>query len=331
MSLDGKLLSRAKARLDEKKRAQEAEYNRRMIYVYDRNPKIRELDQEIKGTVIDVIGFALSNGGNPETAIEDIRDENLYLQSELRNELMAAGFSADYVDYKYLCEKCHDTGYQGAKICSCLLDIYKQEQKKDLSSLFKLGTETFDNFELDYYDDAADPATRISPRQRMEVIYETCLEYARKFGKNSCNLFLNGGTGLGKTFLSACIARVVSDRGFSVVYDTASAVFSKFEDEKFSKSEDSKSLREDVNRYLNCDLLILDDLGTEMTTTFTVSALYTLINTRLTLGKKTVMNSNLSLEELRGRYSLQIMSRLVGEYQILTFFGRDIRLLKKDL
>lgn len=331
MSLDGKLLSRAKARLDEKKRAREAEYNRRLTYVYDRNPKIRELDQEIKGTVIDVIGFALSNGGNPEAAIEDIRDENLYLQSELRNELMAAGFSADYFDYKYLCEKCHDTGYQGAKICSCLLDIYKQEQKKDLSNLFKLGMETFDNFDLDYYDDAADSATRISPRQRMEVIYETCLEYARKFGKNSCNLFLNGGTGLGKTFLSACIARVVSDRGFSVVYDTASAVFSKFEDDKFSKSEDSKSLREDVNRYLNCDLLILDDLGTEMTTTFTVSALYTLINTRLTLGKKTVMNSNLSLEELRGRYSLQIMSRLEGEYQILTFFGRDIRLLKKDL
>ena len=330
MSLDGKLLGRAKARLEEKKRAKEAELAQRLKAAGQTNPKILELDQEIKSTVIDVIGFALSGGQDPETAIEDIREDNLFLQSELKNELMAAGFPPDYLEETYLCPVCHDAGFVGTRVCSCLMELYREEQRRALSSLLKLGQETFDSFDLDYYDDTPDPATGVSPRHNMEFIYENCLEYARKFGKNSCNLLLNGGTGLGKTFLSACIARDVSERGFSVVYDTSNDVFSKLEDEKFSKGEDLPGLRDEIRRFATCDLLILDDLGTEMTTAFTVSALYNLINARLISGKKTVINSNLSVEELRDRYSPQIMSRLEGEFQILTFYGRDIRLLKKE-
>ncbi len=235
--------------------------------------------------MIDVIGFALSGGQNPETAIEDIREDNLFLQSELKNELMAAGFSPDYLDEAYLCPVCHDAGFVGTVVCSCLMDLYREEQRRELSSLLKLGQETFDSFDLDYYDDTPDPATVISPRQNIEVIYETCLEYARKFGKHSCNLLLNGGTGLGKTFLSACIARDVSDRSFSVVYDTCNDVFSKFEDEKFSKSEDLAAVRGEIRRFMTCDLLILDDLGTEMTPAFTTSALYNRISTRRISGK----------------------------------------------
>ena len=159
----------------------------------------------------------------------------------------------------------------------------------------------------------------------MEIIYETCVEYARKFGKNSMNLFFNGAPGLGKTFLSACIAHVVSENGYSVVYDMASSVFSRFEDVKFLRTEDPEEARSEVKRYLECDLLIFDDLGTEMTTQFTVSALYEIINTRLITGKKTIVSSNLTLDELSRRYSEQIMSRLEGEYQVLTFRGDDIR------
>ena len=145
------------------------------------------------------------------------------------------------------------------------------------------------------------------------------------------NLFFNGSPGLGKTFLSACIARVVADNGHSVVYDMASSIFAKFEDAKFLRTEEPEDIRAEVKRCLECDLLILDDLGTEMTTSFTVSALYELINTRLVTGRKTIVSSNLTIHELRRRYSEQIMSRLEGEYQVLTFRGDDIRRKRNSL
>ena len=155
----------------------------------------------------------------------------------------------------------------------------------------------------------------------MEAVKKNCEGYANKFNKNSPNLFMRGSTGLGKTFLSACIAKVVSERGFSVVYETASGLFARLEDDKFSKSDDAEGVKSDVMRYFACDLLIVDDLGTEMTTAFTVSALYNLMNTRQMTGKKTIMSTNLSDEELRRRDSRRrSSSRLEGEYHVLPFF-----------
>ena len=323
MSIDGKLLARAKTVLEEKRRYNDELYERRLETVYARVPRIRILDAEIRATMSDLIGFALNadNGGQ----IEDIRLRNLELQEQRRGELMRAGYSDSYLDEEYMCPNCHDTGYIRTEICDCLMKLYKREQRESLSSLFKLGNETFDSFDLSYFDNTPAPDTGISPRRSMEIIYETCVEYARKFGKKSMNLFFNGAPGLGKTFLSACIARVVSENGHSVVYDMASSVFTKFEDAKFSRTDDPEETRAEVKRYLECDLLIIDDLGTEMTTTFTISALYELINTRLVTGKKMIVSSNLTLNELRRRYSEQIMSRLEGEYQTLTFRGDDIR------
>jgi DNA replication protein DnaC len=205
------------------------------------------------------------------------------------------------------------------------MEIYKKEQTKSLSSLLKLGKETFDSFELTYYNDTKSSETGISPRRCMEMIYEICVEYSRKFGEKSDNLFFNGATGLGKTFLSASIARVVAEKGHSVVYDMAGSIFNKFEDVKFQRIEDQDEARSEIKRYLECDLLILDDLGTEMTTVFTISALYELINTRLITNRKTIISSNLTFDELRRRYTEQITSRLEGEYQVLTFRGEDIR------
>jgi DNA replication protein DnaC len=177
-----------------------------------------------------------------------------------------------------------------------------------------------------------DARTGISPRDSMEIVFETCREYARTFSKKSMNLFLSGGTGLGKTFLSTCIARVVSERGFSVVYDTASSIFSKYEQEKFSKNtDDVDRARADIKRLETCDLLIVDDLGTEMPTSFVTSALYTLINTRLMNDRKMVISSNIPMSDLGRRYSAPIMSRLEGEFLVLNFYGRDIRLIKNGL
>ena len=329
MSLDGKMLAAAKSALDERRRAYEQEYERRLLKVYATAPRIRAVDAEIRTTMSSLIGVAL--GSENAQQVEDIRRRNTELQKQRHIELKTAGFSEDYLDDGYICPDCHDTGFINTRICDCLIKLYKEQQRASLSKLFMLGNETFENFDLSYYDDTPIAETGISPRRSMEIIYEMCVEYARKFSGKSMNLFFNGATGLGKTFLSACIARVVADNGNSVVYDMAASIFAKFEDAKFSRSEDQEDVRSEIKRYLACDLLIMDDLATEMTTSFTISALYEIINTRLINGCKTIVSSNLTLAELRRKYSEQIMSRLEGEYQVLTFRGDDIRRKRNDL
>ena len=327
--MDGKSLTRARAALEEKRRRNDERYDRRLEKVYSKAPRVRFLDEEIRATMAQLVGVAL--GSEPGVQVEDIRLKNLELQEQRRSEIICAGFPDNYLSDGYMCQKCQDTGYVRAEICDCLMQLYRSELRESLSSLLKLGDETFDSFDLSYYDDLPAPDTGVSPRRSMEIIYETCVEYARKFGKKSVNLFFNGAPGLGKTFLSACIARVVAENGYSVIYDMASHIFSIFEDAKFTRSEDPEETRSETKKYLQCDLLIIDDLGTEMTTSFTISALYEIINTRLMTSRKTLVSSNLSLYELRRRYSEQIMSRLEGEYQVLTFRGDDIRRKKNTL
>jgi len=279
----------------------------------------------------EALADAAGKGGDLYAAVSSARDKNLRLQEELRGELRRVGLPEDWLDAQYLCDKCLDTGYDGDRLCECLLARYREEQRKSLSALCRLGSSTFDEFDLDYYDSEPDPRTGVSPRESMDVVYEYCVRYAEKFGgRHTKNLFMRGGTGLGKTFLAACIARTVSERGFSVVYDTAAGLFSLMEREKFGRADDEEEARGDVERLFACDLLIADDLGTELTTAFTVSALYDIINTRLADGRWTIFTSNLSDEELRARYTPQILSRLEGEYHVLPFYGRDIRLLRRD-
>ena len=329
MSLDGKLLARARDRLETIRRENEAETRRRREEVYARNPRIRAIDQKLRETMLSAMGAALA-GGDPTEALAAVREENIDLQEQRGLELTRLGLPMDYLDDHYSCPDCHDTGSRGTALCHCLLDIYREEQARDLSALLKLGEETFDSFDLSYYPDAVNPATGMSPRQVMETAFETCLLYANKFSPDgSPNLFLSGAPGLGKTFLSACIAREVAAKGYSVVYETAVEALSKYEAERFGRG-DPEALRADIRRLETCDLLILDDLGTEYPTAFTVSALYTLINTRLTGRKKTVISSNLTVRDLETRYNPAIMSRLTGDYSLVKFEGDDIRRLRRE-
>ncbi len=331
MSLDGKILRRAKERLDRRRAANEDMYARRREEVYAKNPRVRDIDRRLRETMTLAVTTALAHGSDPVEAMGAIREENLELQERRGMELLRSGFPMDYLEERYVCPKCRDTGYDGTKLCSCLMDLYREEQRLELSGLLKLGEETFDSFDLSVYDDEPDPATGVSPREVMGMVFDFCCEYARSFSpKGSLNLFLQGGTGLGKTFLSTCIARTVSERGFSVVYDTAAGAFAKYENEKFGRG-DLEEARSEVRRLEGCDLLILDDLGTEFATAFVTSALYTLINTRLATGKKTVINSNLTTAQLSERYSAPIVSRLLGEFYTLRFVGSDVRLRRQGM
>ena len=331
MAYDANVVRRATARLEEEKRQRRDKVEQLRRSAYARQPRLAQLDRELQGTMAQLVAVSLRKGENAGQAVRDLRDKNLDIQRERAVLLGALGLPEDALDDKPSCAKCGDTGWQGAKMCSCLRELCAQEQIQELSKLLDLGEQSFDAFRLDYYSDQLWPGRASSPRTNMDLVYEVCLNYAQKFGRfHFKNLFLTGAPGLGKTFLSACIARSVSEQGFSVVYDTAGNIFAQFENRKFQRdAEGVQTARDETRRYLNCDLLILDDLGSELTTQFTQSALYELINTRLVSDRRTVISSNLTPEDVVRRYTPQISSRLLGEFYILHFFGDDIRLLKR--
>ena len=329
MDYDGKILRRALARYDEDKQRRAEQFRARQRACYRAEPRIEEIDLELSRTMGKLIASGFRRGTDPRGAIEALKTENLALQRERGELLVALGHEADYLEPKPGCAKCGDTGWVGSDMCSCLRAYYAKEQNAELSRLLDLGTQSFETFSFDYYSQERAFDQNMSPYQRMEKNYDACRDYAYEFSAKSGNLLLSGDPGLGKTFLSASIARVVSDAGFSVVYDTASHIFARFEAQKFRREEEGEDPYDDVSRYLKCDLLIVDDLGTEMTTGFVQSALYQIVNTRLMENRKTIISTNLNPEEIGKRYGAAIQSRLEGEYRILPFFGDDIRKLKK--
>lgn len=331
MAYDANVLRRATARLEENKRRREDQREQLRAQLYAREPRLAKLDRQLQGTMAQLVAASLRKGEDAGAAVRAIRDKNLDIQQERAVLLGAMGLPEDVLDPKPACPLCNDTGWRGAQMCRCLKELCAQEQIQELSKLLDLGEQSFDTFRLDYYSETPWPGMGNSPRANMDLVYEVCLNYAQKFGRFAIkNLFLTGAPGLGKTFLSACIARSVSEQGFSVVYDTAGNIFAQFETRKFQRDAQGVQVAlDETRRYLTCDLLILDDLGSELTTQFVQSALYELLNTRLVGEKHTVISSNLTMEEAARRYSPQIASRLMGEYHVLHFFGDDIRLLKK--
>ena len=320
--MDGRLLALARAEKEEIRRRSLAEDDRRHRIAYRRIPELRGLDERLRALIGEIAASAMGEGRDPE----EIRRESMDLHARRAELLTEAGLPMDWLDGAWDCPKCRDTGTVEGRTCDCVLKLYEGQRARDLSALLKLGDESFDTFDLTLYSDEPGPSG-ISPREQMADVYGFCRDYAEHFGQSSVNLLFRGGTGLGKTFLSACVARVVSARGFSVVYETTVAALSAYEDQKFRGGAEAE---EKIRRLLDCDLLILDDLGTEMVTEFTKSALYTLVNARLLSGRKTIISTNLTEEEMERVYTPQICSRLRGEYQDLPFVGEDIRLLRKE-
>ena len=326
MAYDGKVMREALQRFEEDKQRRASQAAARRQRIYREVPRLEEIEQQLRGTMGRIMAQALRRGEDPVPAIQRLRAENLSLQQERAQLLTAHGYPADALVDKPRCVLCGDTGYCGGRICACLQKYYAQEQIRSLSSLLDVGSQSFDTFGLEWYDTQPGESGR-SPRQLMERNLATCQRYAAEFGKKPANLLLDGAPGLGKTFLSACIARVVSEDGFSVVYDTAVHVFARCEAAKF-RADEEPDAAVDVRRFESCDLLILDDLGTEMPGQFVTSALYSLLNDRILGGKAMVISTNLNVEEMSRRYSPQIASRLHGGFIRLTFVGEDIRVIR---
>lgn len=323
MAYSSDIVRKARAELASRKADHESRMNYRLHEAYAKAPRIREIDGLLRKSMALAMQAAFQTGADAAEAMESVKQANLALQEE-KKALIAQHFGEGYLDETPICTKCGGSGYIGSFMCQCLRDLCRQQQEKEVALLADSG-QHFGAFRLDYYSDRPDPKTGISPRAIMSRGFDVCRDYAEHFSTRSGNLLFSGGTGLGKTFLSACVAREVAAKGFSVAYETAAHLFSKLEKHRFHPDEETA---QEVKRINECDLLIIDDLGTELPGQFVTAALYTLVNDRLLAGKPMVISTNLTIDEVSQRYSPQIRSRLQGSFRLLPFVGQDIRVLK---
>ena len=284
-----------------------------------RIPELHTLDEEIARAGLDAVK-AIGMKEKAEEYIRILSEKSLKAQEKRRTLLEEAGLPADYLKTKYVCEKCSDTGYCGGYRCTCYDALLRSLAYAELCSDFPLDKCTFDSFKLSFYSKHTDPRTGVVPYDRMQEVLGYCKRYAEEFDLRSASLFFYGETGLGKTHLSLAIAGAVVQKGYGVIYGSAQNLLDRMEREHFKNEEEGAT-----EAILSCDLLILDDLGAEFTTQFTVSAVYNIINTRLQSGKPVIISTNLPIKELEKRYTRRITSRIFGSYATLAFFGSDIR------
>lgn len=325
MGYDSKALHAALVRFEEQKQRREEEFRRLENEILQREPRLLEIRRELSGTVAEIMGKALRAGADTEKALDEIKRKNLALQQERALLLRLAGYPEDALTPEPACPLCHDTGYTQQGMCRCLKTLYREEQRKALSRLLDVEGQSFDSFSMEKYSTEV-RRSGTSPYECADKAREACFYFAHRFGMHSQNLLLFGTPGIGKTHLSAAVARMVSDKGYSVVYDTASHIFAGFEQEKFNRDSEEDRLNNEA--VMKADLLIIDDLGTEMMTEFVRATLYTVVNTRLLEKRCTIINTNLRTDALEERYGAAVASRLTGEYTLLPLFGDDIRKMK---
>ena len=288
--------------------------------LHTRIPEIARIDSELSKVGLEIFSASLA-GENYKERLDKVREKNLALQERRAELLKANGYPVDYSDVKYECTKCSDTGFIDNTMCSCMKEALTLAGIENSGFAELVRTQSFDNFSLDYY------SQNIKFHERMRMNVEFLKDYAENFNaKDARSILLMGGTGLGKTHLSSAVARKIIEKGSDVFYTGAIDLFSTFEVQRFkSYSNESDEL---IERYFECDLLIIDDLGTEMINQFSVSTLYNLLNDRLMRKKPTIVSTNLSKDDIQKKYTDRITSRLFGEYNVLFFMGTDVRAQK---
>ena len=300
---------------------------RRKQAVFARIPKLEGIDDEIKSLGLKLYKIALNNA--------DVKEEVAKLRSkqkellELKKALLQEnGYNEDELSERFHCSICRDYGVVDGKTCECYKKLLT-EKAYELSNLSaQLTHQSFDTFDLSLYSEDVDDYYGVSPKEHMQRIVNDCKEFIKDFETTDKNLLFWGEPGLGKTFLSTCIAKELIETNHSVIYETAYKTFSMLEELKFKKTDNEDKLRFKVEKLYSCDLLILDDLGSEFATQYTTAALFDIINSRLISGKKTVINTNLTVDELSGKYGERVFSRMLGSYKMLEFIGKDIRSIK---
>ena len=302
------------------------EQDDRIREVFEKVPQVEALTDEITATMAQA-GRRMVMGDSDGAAA--MKREAAMLKEQKIMYMKRNGYPEDYMEMHYRCKDCKDTGYSDGKKCHCFKRmeieiLYDQSNIRDV-----LARENFDTLSLEYYDrERIDEKTGMTVLEYMMMIIEECKEYVRNFGEEKGSILFTGSTGCGKTFLSNCIARELIQRGFSVVYLTATDMFDILSDSRFG-NRDEEEARDRAAYILDCDLLIIDDLGTELINTFTASQLFYCVNERLNRKKGTIISTNLALNRMQDEFTERVTSRIMSQYRIFPLLGDDLRFVRR--
>lgn len=320
----------ARERLSERRQQalRMADFNREQLY--HEIPRLSEINNDLLRIGATIAKAVVTNKPGENEKLRELSEKSLRLQEEQERLLEEHRIDKSITEPHYYCAKCGDTGYieedNRTVVCDCLQKLMADVASEQLSADLPLSECTFVNFNTEYYSKEPDGSGKI-PYNRMTHIYQYCMSYADTFTAHSKSILMKGGTGLGKTHLSLAIANEVIKKGVSVIYTSAPQILSKLEREHFNYRYNEQE--DTFNSLLKCDLLILDDLGTEFVSDFTRSCVYQLFNSRILANKPMIISTNLQLEELVTTYSQRFVSRLIGACDMLNFIGEDIRTAMK--
>lgn len=312
--------------LEKRRLYSEQELQKRRANLYRIEPRAEKIEKEMSQTGVSA-GKAVLAGKDVRLELIHLREKNQSLQKELREILQRRNYPQNYLQQWYHCNLCKDTGYVGGKRCECMTNLLKQKAYENLNQISALSLSDFQTFSLKYYSKEERTIKGITIYEHMQKNYNYCRRYAANFHENSNSLLFQGPPGLGKTHLSLAIAKVVIDKGYGVIYVSAPEILTKLENEYFNGDKSSKGQSRSL--LIDCDLLILDDLGTEFPNKFYIAALYDILNTRMIYSKPTIISTNLITQDLQDHYSARLVSRIIGAMPKVTFFGTDIRQMKK--
>lgn len=298
---------------------------RRLEDFYAVCPEAEDVRRRIASTASRA-AMAVLRSGNARETMEALKNENLSLQKQFADLLAAHGLTRADIEPQYTCKRCEDTGYVDGRICSCYRNLLKQIAYENLNRISPLTLSSFDNFSLSYYSDESVNGED-SDRKQMHYFLNRCRRYAENFEANSDSLLFMGATGIGKTHLSLAIAAEVIRKGYGAVYNTAQNFAHSLERERFSSSVETGG--DTLDLMTDCDLLILDDLGSEASSSYITTMIYNVIDTRIMRKKPTIISTNLSMQDLEKRYSERFISRILGFYSLMLFRGKDIRAKRK--
>ncbi|MEE1491694.1 MAG: ATP-binding protein [Massilioclostridium sp.] len=321
------IYAQAMRELERRRQQSSQTQHNHMLEAVSLSPEIGRLRRELGKTSIKLSKALLAGEGNPQELFEQIKEENLRTQERIHLLLDRLGLPHDYLSHKPVCSKCNDYGYIGQKQCSCLKKLLHKIAIADLQESSQLTLSSFDTFDLGYYSRQYSEEGHVVPYEHMSRLFHYCVSYANSFSPSSQGIFMTGKTGLGKTHLSLAIAAKAIDQGYNVIYSSVSDIVRRVSGQYFGRKQEGNDVLELVTKT---DLLILDDLGAEFESSFSTSAVYDVINSRIAAGRPTIINTNLTPGELEKRYSERIVSRLYAQLVPLHFVGQDVRMLKAE-
>jgi DNA replication protein DnaC len=313
--------------LTQKKNKEELEQRKHTLY--SKLPRLSQIEDELVKLSIEITRAILNESHIAEALLAQLKKKQLDLKVEKAEILSVNKYPIDYLDAIYLCKVCKDTGFSGYEKCKCYKrkEIYLNYEQSNLLSI--LDKENFEQFRWEYYSGEPDESGR-SPLKNMQEIYRKCIDFVEGFDRHATNLFFIGSPGLGKTFLCNSIAKDLLDKGKSVLYKTVPDLIDSMRKYKFDFDNEENNMPY-LHEIYNCDLLIMDDLGTELSTQFSNQVIYNILNKRIISSKKMVISTNLSLPDFQSTYSERIVSRIIGNFEACKFMGKDIRLKMKGI